>query len=58
MASAGVQKPQAQNLPVLVGSLVLRAPSVVCGMWYVVKLGAQYLFISVVSLSVSAQLFL
>ena len=29
--SAGVQKPQAQNLPVLAGSLVRHAPSVVCG---------------------------
>ena len=48
--SAGVQKAQYQNLPVLVGSLVLRrAPSVV----YVVKL-----FLPAVSLSVSAQLLL
>ena len=53
MTSAGVQKPQAQNLPFLVGSLVLRAPSVVY-----VYAGAQHLFLPDVSLSVSAQLLL
>ena len=35
MTSAGVQKHQAQNLPVLVGSLVLHASSVVCGSTFV-----------------------